>query len=278
MKRVAGDLTQRFPDFNTGWTARVVGLREQLSGDVKPALFVVLGAVAFVLLIACANVANLLLARATARQRELAVRAALGAGRARLVRQLGAESLVLAAAGGAGGLLLAWWALHFLRIVASEQLPVQRLESVGIDGRVLLFTAAASLLSGLVFGIVPAFSAAGSALTDALKEGGRTGSGARGKRARSAFVVIEIALALVLLVGAGLMVRSFARLLDVNPGFDPERTVTMRLNLPGVRYDSEAKSTQFFDRLFTGIDALPGVRAAGAISFLPLAGLGSATS
>jgi putative ABC transport system permease protein len=278
MKRVAGDLTQRFPDFNTGWTARVVGLREQLTGDVKPALFVLLGAVAFVLLIACANVANLLLARATARQRELAVRAALGAGRVRLVRQLGAESLVLAAAGGAGGLLLAWWALHFLRIVASEQLPVQRLESVGIDGRVLLFTAAASLLSGLVFGIVPALSAAGSALTDALKEGGRTGSGARGKRARSAFVVIEIALALVLLVGAGLMVRSFARLLDVNPGFDPERTVTMRLNLPGVRYDSEAKSTQFFDRLFTGIDALPGVRAAGAISFLPLAGLGSATS
>ena len=278
MKRVAGDLTQRFPEFNTGWSARVVGLREQLTGDVKPALFVLLGAVAFVLLIACANVANLLLARATARQRELAVRAALGAGRARLVRQLAAESLVLATAGGAAGLLLAWWALHFLRVVASEQLPVQRLESVGIDGRVLLFTAAASLLSGIVFGIVPALSAAGSALTDALKEGGRTGSGARGKRARSAFVVIEIALALVLLVGAGLMVRSFARLLDVNPGFDPERTMTMRLNLPGVRYDSDAKSMQFFDRLFTGIDALPGVRAAGAISFLPLAGLGSATS
>ena len=278
MKRVAGELTQKFPDFNTGWTAKVVGLREQLTGDVRPALFVLLGAVAFVLLIACANVANLLLARATARQRELAVRAALGAGRARLVRQLAAESLVLAAAGGAGGLLLAWWALHFLRVVASEQLPVQRLEAVGLDGGVLLFTLAASLLSGLVFGVVPALSAAGSALTDALKEGGRTGSGGRGKRARSAFVVIEIALALVLLVGAGLMVRSFARLLDVNPGFDPERTVTMRLNLPGARYDSSARSEQFFDRLFAGIDGLPGVRAAGAVSFLPLAGLGSATS
>ena len=278
MKRVAGELTQRFPDFNTGWTARVVGLRDQLTGDVRPALFVLLGAVAFVLLIACANVANLLLARATARQRELAVRAALGAGRARLVRQLAAESLVLAIAGGAGGLLLAWWALHFLRVVASEQLPVQRLEVVGIDGGVLLFTLAASVLSGVVFGTVPAASAAGSALTDALKEGGRTGSAARGKRARSAFVVVEIALALVLLVGAGLMVRSFARLLDVNPGFDPERTVTMRLNLPGARYDSAAKSEQFFDRLFNGIDVLPGVRAAGAVSFLPLAGLGSATS
>ena len=278
MKRVAGEMTRRFPEFNTGWTARVVGLRDQLTGDVRPALFVLLGAVAFVLLIACANVANRLLARATARQRELAVRAALGAGRARLVRQLAAESLVLATAGGAVGLMLAWWALHFLRVVASEQLPVQRLEVVGIDGGVLLFTLGASLLSGLVFGTVPALSAAGSALTDALKEGGRTGTGGRGKRARSAFVVVEIALALVLLVGAGLMVRSFSRLLDVNPGFDPERTVTMRLNLPGSRYDSAAKFEQFFDRLFNGIDVLPGVRAAGAVSFLPLAGLGSATS
>jgi putative ABC transport system permease protein len=278
MKRVAADLTQKFPNFNTGWTANVVGLRAQLTGDVRPALFVLLGAVAFVLLIACANVANLLLARATARQRELAVRAALGAGRTRLVRQLAAESIVLAIAGGAGGLLLAWWALHFLRVVASEQIPVQRLEVVGIDGGVLLFTLAASLLSGLVFGTVPALSAAGAALTDALKEGGRTGSGGRGKRARSTFVVVEIALALVLLVGAGLMVRSFSRLLDVNPGFDPERTVTMRVNLPGSRYDSESRFSQFFDRLFAGIDALPGVRAAGSISFLPLAGLGSATS
>ena len=278
MGRVAAELRLQFPDFNTGWTARVVGLREQLTGDVKPALFVLLGAVAFVLLIACANVANLLLARATARQRELAVRAALGAGRGRLVRQLAAESLVLAGAGGLGGLLLAWWMLHFLRVTAADRLPVQRLESVQIDGAVLLFTLGASLLSGLLFGIAPALSAAGTALTDALKEGGRTGTAARGNRTRRAFVVVEIALALVLLVGAGLLIRSFAKLMDVNPGFQPQQTITMRLNLPGVRYDDDAKSTGFFNRLFEKIDAIPGVQSAGAISFLPLTGLASATS
>jgi putative ABC transport system permease protein len=277
MSRVAAELTKLFPDFNTGWTARVVPLREQLTGDIRPALFVMLGAVAFVLLIACANVANLLLARATSRQRELAVRAALGAGRARLVRQLLAESIVLAAAGGLAGLAIAWWGLRVLRAVVAQQVPIQRLEAVGIDGTVLAFTALASLVSGLVFGLVPAFTAAGRRLNDSLKEGGRTGSGVRGKRARSAFVVVEIALALVLLVGAGLLVRSFIRLMDVDAGFETARTVTMRVSLPGARYPRPELRGQFFQRLFEQIDRIPGVQASGAVSFLPLIGLGSAT-
>jgi putative ABC transport system permease protein len=278
MTRVSANLTQMFPAFNTGWTSRVVLLREQLTGDVRPALIVLAAAVAFVLLIACANVANLLLARATARQRELAVRAALGAGRARLVRQLLAESLVLSGIGGVCGLLLAWWALGFLRAVVAERLPVQRLEMVGIDPYVLLFTLAASLVCGLVFGAVPALTASGSTLTDSLKDGGRSGSGSRGKRTRSAFVVVEIALALVLLVGAGLLLRSFARLLDRSPGFDASRTITMRISLPQARYGGDGQRAQFLERFFQQVDALPGVEASGAISFLPLSGLGAATS
>ena len=278
MTRVAEALTRQFPDFNTGWTANVVPLREQLTGDVRPALLVMLGAVGFVLLIACANVANLLLARATARQRELAVRAALGAGRGRIVRQLLAESLVLAAAGGAAGLLLAWWGLHLLRVVVAESLPIQRLEQVGIDGPVLGFTFAAALLSGLVFGLVPAFTASGTALNEALKEGGRTGSAARGHRTRSAFVVAEIALALVLLVGAGLLVRSFARLMEVDTGFDSTaETLSMRVSLPQASYREPSARVGFFDRLLDRVDVIPGVQTSGAISALPLASIGSAT-
>jgi putative ABC transport system permease protein len=277
MKRVASEMTALFPDFNTGWTANVVPIKEQLTGDVRPALLVLLGAVAFVLLIACANVANLLLARATVRRRELAVRAALGAARGRLVRQLVAESLVLAVMGGIAGLLLAWWGLHLLRSVVAERLPIQRLEMVAIDGWVLAFTAGAAILSGLIFGLVPALSASGATLTDALKEGGRSGTAAAAKRTRGAFVVVEVALALVLLVGAGLLVRSFMRVVNVNPGFDPERTVTMRVSLAGPRYSEEPQRMAFFKRTFDALDALPGVDATGGISFLPMTGLGSAT-
>jgi predicted lysophospholipase L1 biosynthesis ABC-type transport system permease subunit len=184
-----------------------VSLKDQMTGEVKPALVVLLGAVALVLLTACANVANLLLARATSRKRELAVRAALGAGRGRIARQLLAESAVLATAGGVAGLLLAWWALHILRTVVAERLSVQRLDLAGIDASVLVFTMAASLLSALLFGALPAVTGARD-LNASLKEGGRTGSGSRGGRARSVFVVAEIVLALVLLVGAGLLLRS----------------------------------------------------------------------
>ncbi len=278
MTRVGGDLARMFPDFNTGWTVNVVPLREQLTGAVRPALLVLAGAVAFVLLIACANVANLLLARATTRQRELAVRAALGAGRMRLIRQLMAESLVLCVAGGACGLALGWWATRFIRTVAAERLSIPRLEAVSVDGTVLAFTLAASVLSGLMFGIIPALTAAGARLNESLKEGGRTGSAARGNRARSIFVVVEIALALVLLVGAGLLVRSFVRLVDVDPGFNPSRILTLRVSLPSSRYGGEGQSARFFERFFASVDALPGVRATGAVSFLPLTGLAAATS
>jgi putative ABC transport system permease protein len=276
MTRVSAELTAMFPNFNTGWTSRVVAVKEQLTGEFRPALLILLGAVALVLLIACANVANLLLARATARQRELAVRAALGARRSRLVRQLMAESLLLAVSGGAAGLLLAWWSLAVLRTGIADRLPIQRLEMVAVDGWVLAFTVGVSLLSGLFFGLIPAFTASGTELTDALKQGGRSGSAARGQRSRGAFVVIEIAMALVLLVGAGLLVRSFAQLVKLDPGFDPKGMATMSVGLPG-RYDNP-KKVEFFRRLFEQIDRLPGVQASGGTSFLPLAGLGSATS
>ena len=277
MTRVAEEMTRRFPEFNTGWTARVVPLREQMTGEIKPALLILLGAVAFVLLIACANVANLLLARATARGRELAVRAALGAGRGRIIRQLLAESLLLAVCGGAAGLLLAWWMVQMLRVYVADAVPVQRLDAVAIDASVLLFTLAAALLSGLVFGLLPAFTASGNALTDSLKEGGRTGTAARGGRTRAVLVVAEIALALILLVGAGLLVRSFARLTTVDAGFDAEQTLSMRVSLPASRYGEAPRRTQFYRELVQRITALPGIQSTGAISFLPLTGLGSAT-
>jgi putative ABC transport system permease protein len=278
MSRVASQLTAMFPNFDTGWTARVVPLKEQLTGDVRPALLVLLGAVGFVLLIACANVANLLLARATTRHRELAVRAALGADRGRLIRQLLSESLLLSVVGGIAGLALAWWALNFLRTTVATNLPIQRLEFVGINGWVLLFACAAALGCGLLFGIIPAFTAAGISLTDGLREGGRTGTASRGRRVRQGLVIVEMALALVLLVGAGLLARSFLSLMRVNPGFDPSKTMTMRVTLPSASYQSDEQIIAFFDRLFERIDSLPGVQAAGGVSFLPLNGLGAATS
>jgi putative ABC transport system permease protein len=276
MTRVHAELARLYPKFNTGWTARVVPLKEQVTGNVRPPLLMLLAAVALVLLIACANVANLLLARATARQRELAVRAALGATRLRLARQLLAESLVLSLAGGGAGVMLAFWTVQVLRTAVLDRLPVLRLEQVTVDGRVLAFALLLSILSAFLFGIAPAISGARQ-FGNTLRDAGRS-TGARGTRTRGTLVITEVALALVLLVGAGLLLRSFTRLLDVNPGFDPANTVTLHLSLPEARYPTDAARQQFFERLFDRLDSLPGVQAAGAISFLPLSGPGSATS
>jgi putative ABC transport system permease protein len=278
MTRVHAEMIRLFPDFNTGWTARVVPLQTQLTGNIKPALLVLLGAVALVLLIACANVANLLLARASSRQRELAVRAALGADRGRLIRQLLAESVLLSTVGGVAGLGLAWWTLGALRSTAASRLPIARLDAVAIDARVLLFALVVAILSALVFGLVPAWSSAGGSLTTALKEGGRSGSGARGARTRNLFVIVETALALVLLVGAGLLIRSFMSLVNVNPGFDASHTVTMKITIPSAKYKTDDQQRAFFDSLLQRLDALPGVLATGGISFLPLNGMGAATA
>jgi putative ABC transport system permease protein len=277
MTRVSADLTRMFPAFDTGWTTRVVGLRDQLTGDVRPALMVLLVAVGFVLLIACANVGNLVLARGRGRQRELAVRAALGAGRGRLIRQLLSESALLAALGGGAGLAFAWWVVTALRTTVASRLAVQRLEAVVIDGRVLAFTLTVALASALLFGIVPALSSAGPHLTDTLKDGGRAGSSARGTRVRNAFAIVEVALALMLLVGAGLLIRSFVTLMRVDPGFDPSHTLTMKVSIPTSEYSEAAQMQSFFDRLFERLDALPGVKVAGGTSYLPLNGLGAAT-
>jgi putative ABC transport system permease protein len=278
MDTISARLTQQFPEFDTGWVTNVVPLRRQLSGEIRPALLILAGAVGFVLLIACANVANLLLARSTSRQRELALRAALGAGRARIARQLLVESLLLAGAGGAAGLLLATLGVRWLAVFAAEHVPIPRIDTIGVDATVLGFTVVLSLASGLLFGLAPALAASSIDLNEALKDGGRTGRGVREGRTRQAFVVVEIALALMLLVGAGLLIRSFARLLDADPGFDAEGVLTMQVTLPSAKYREQAQRGAFFHELFARIDRLPGVRAAGGITFLPMSGLGSATS
>ena len=270
---IAKQLEQALPKFNTGWGVNVVPIHEQVVGEIRPILIVLLAAVAFVLLIACANVANLLLSRAAARQKELALRAALGAGRMRLVRQMLTESVLLALMGGVLGVLLAYWGIQLLIGFGPDNIP--RLGEISIDLRVLAFTFGISLLTGVLFGMIPALQASRPDLNDALKEGSRGSTGGRSRTLRNVFVVTEVALALILLIGAGLMIRSFMRLQSVETGFNPENVLTMRAQLPRKKYPEPHNIVDFFKQAETRIAAIPGVQAVGSISFLPLTGLAS---
>ncbi len=270
---VAIGLEKQYPESNTSWRLRLVPLRDELLGDVRTPLYVLLGAVAFVLLIACVNVANLLLARAAGRQKEIAVRCAMGAGRMRIVRQLLTESLLLSVAGGAVGLLLAVWGTEAIVKLAADSIP--RAGEIGVDNRVLAFTVLLSLLTGAVFGLVPALQASRPDFNETLKDGGKgTGAARRGSRTRKALVIAEIAPALVLLVGAGLLIQSFRRLQEVDPGFDPRNVLTMRLFLPESKYGEPGKPRIFFEQLLQRVAALPGVQAVGTTTQLPLRGGG----
>ncbi|HYE64226.1 MAG TPA: ABC transporter permease [Pyrinomonadaceae bacterium] len=271
MQTIAGRLEQQYPNENTGHTARVVSLHEQLIGDVRPALLVLLGAVGFVLLIACANVANLLLARATARHREMSIRNALGASRLRLIRQLLTESTLLSLTGGVIGLLLAMWGVDLLIALSPENLP--RLREIGLDGRVVGFTLVVSILTGIIFGLAPALQASKLDLNSSLKEGGRGSMEGFGRqRMRGLLIISEVALALVLLIGAGLMIRSFQRMHQVDPGFDPNHVLALQLSLPRSKYTENEQMVNFYNQVLGRIATLPGVESVGATWTLPLSG------
>ncbi len=246
-------------------------LSQALTGDVRPALILLLGAVGLVLLIACANVANLLLARSTAREREVAVRAALGAGRARLVRQLLTENVLLGVLGGAIGLLLAVWMVDGLVRLAPSDIP--RASAIGVDSTVLIFALAISVLTGLLFGGLPALHASRPNLHESLKEGGRGASeGRERRRFREALVVFQVALSLALLCAAGLLIKSLVKLQSVDPGFRPENVLVMRMNLPASRYPEEAQQAAFLSEVAERVRALPGITDVGAAVTLPFSG------
>jgi putative ABC transport system permease protein len=252
---------------NRDWTWTAVSLAERIVGKIRPALLVLLAAVVFVLLIACANIANLMLARGTAREKEIAVRIALGASRPRLLRQLLTESLLLATVGAIAGLPLAIWGVRILVALSPADFP--RVHEIGIDARVLGITALVALVSGLIFGLAPAIQSSRLNLSESLKEGGRGTDGSSRRRLRSALVVTEIAFSLMLLVGAGLLIKSFVRLQSVNPGFNPDRILTLHLSLPRARYDTDEKINSYNQQLIERLTAVRGVEAAGLGISLP---------
>jgi predicted permease len=269
MTAIESRLEQQYPDYNSGIGIKLVLTQEQTVKVIRPALLVLLGAVAFLLLIACANIANLLLARAASRQKEMAIRTALGASRGRVVRMLLTESLILSLAGGCLGFLISVWSTRVLMALAPDNIP--RMNEVGVDARVFGFTLAVSLITGIAFGLIPALHAARPNLNDALKEGSRGSMGSSaGKRTRSVLAAVEVALSLVLLIGAGLMIKSFLRLQQMNLGFNPDNVLAVNLSLSSSRYPEDRQQTAFFEQALERVRSLPGVQSAGSTTGLPL--------
>jgi putative ABC transport system permease protein len=271
MTAIGKRLEQQYQDKNAGKGVSVVSLYEEMVSPVRPALLILLGAVGFVLLIACANVANLLLARASTRQREIAIRTALGASRVRVIRQLLTESLLLSITGGVIGLLLAFWGVDFLSAAIPADIP--RIKEMGLDLNVLAFTTGIAILTGVIFGLVPALQVSKPDLTASLKEGSRGSTeGLRRNRTRSLLVILEVALSLVLLIGAGLLIKSFVYLLNVKPGINPDHVLTANLSLPPVKYGESPEQSAFFQKVIERVEALPNVESAAVILPLPLSG------
>jgi putative ABC transport system permease protein len=268
LSAINAQLAKQFHETNKGWDVSISPLHERLVREVKPSLLALLGAVGFVLLIACANVANLLLARSAARQKEMAIRAAMGASRSRVLRQMLTESILLSAIGGVAGLFLSIWLTDVLMSMLPEGAP--RIEQVGIDYRVLAFALGISALTGILFGIVPALQASKLDVTSALKEGGRSGEGHRRTSARSLLLIGEVALSLMLLVGAGLLIKSFLRLQEVRPGFNAHNVLIANLALQGPKYKDDQPCVEFFRQLIERLEVVPGVQAAGGSVNLPL--------
>jgi putative ABC transport system permease protein len=266
---IAARLAEQYPDTDSRHGMSVEQTLRAIVGDIRPALLILLGAVSFVLLIACANVANLLLARAMSRYKEMAIRSALGASRWRVVRQLLIESILLSVVGGAIGLLLAVWWSDLLIALGKDDIP--RATHVSLDWRVLLYTFGISVFTGVLFGLAPAFHSAKSGLSETLKEGRGAGAGASKNRLRASLVVSEVAIAVVLLVGAGLLIKSLWRLNTVNPGLDPKNILTFNVALPEVKYPSE-RQAQFFSTLKKQLESMPGVQSASVVDPLPLSG------
>ena len=280
IETVVRGMRQRYPDNypkGDSFGATIYPLKEQVIGPVKPLLLILLGAVALVLLIACANLATMMLARATAREREMAIRVAVGASRGRLLRLALTESVVLAIFGAGVGVLFAIWAIDLVKTIGTQTIP--RLSEVHIDGTVLLVTLAIAIGTGLIFGLVPGLASGKPDLTESLKEGGRgSTSGRRHNRLRNVLVVAEVALALVLLTGAGLLLKSFVRLENVNPGFNPDHVLTAEISLPKLRYPDKQSQINFLNELERRVRNLPGVKYAGFTWILPMSGINSDSS
>ena len=270
LNAIASRLAKQYPTSNTNRSNLVVGLHKDIVGDVRPALITILAAVLFVLLIACANVANLLLARAMGRRREIAIRTALGASRRRIVSQLLLEGFLLAVLGAVGGLLIAWWGVDLLRVFGPQDVP--RLGEIAINAPVWTFTFGVAVLSTLLFALIPALQVTRPNVNESLQEGSRGAIGPESHRLRGLLVISQVALSLLLLAGAGLLIKSFVNLRATKPGFDPSNAVTLHLVMPKVKYPDPEQHRQFFEQILPKLAAMPGVKAAAGAMPLPFSG------